>query len=443
MALTEVFRIQSDIAERVTTALDLALRSPERAALTAAGTRSPEAYDFYLRGNEYAARSYARSNVEAATDLYARAVALDSGFALAQARLGRAHAAMYWFYYDRTPARCTASAGAVDAAVRLAAELPETRIAQGYHQYWCRRDYERALAHFEAALAQQPSNSELLTALGYVERRRGRWPEATARLAEALRYDPRSSLRTLDLADTYMSTRSHAEAERLFDRAIQLTPDWAEPYAYKAMLYLVWHGDLPRARAVVGQALTRVSVGRLAQALTIPDAISASLLTADSVFAPALAAATVSAFDGDTARYQLLLAEAAHYRGAPEAVRAHADSAARLLTGRLASEPDDAKLLVRLGLALAMAGRKAEAIAAGRRAAELLPPSVDANSGPFVLTQLARIYTLTGEAGLAVATLEPLLAIPSWISRAGLRHDPTWAPLRAHPRFAALLAGPA
>jgi TolB-like protein len=150
--LTEVFRIQSDIAERVTAALDLALGSPERASLTAAGTRSPEAYDFYLRGNEYAARSYARSNVEAAADLYAKAVALDSGFALAQARLARTHAGMFWFYYDRTPARCEAAARAVAAAVRLAADLPETRIAQGYHQYWCRRDYERALGHFEAAL---------------------------------------------------------------------------------------------------------------------------------------------------------------------------------------------------------------------------------------------------------------------------------------------------
>jgi TolB-like protein/tRNA A-37 threonylcarbamoyl transferase component Bud32/Flp pilus assembly protein TadD len=441
--LTEVFRIQSDIAERVMAALDLALRSPERASLTAAGTRSPEAYDYYLRGNEYAARSYARSNVEAAADLYAKAVALDSAFALAQARLGRTHAAMFWFYYDRTPARCAAAARAVQAAVRLAADLPETRIAQGYHQYWCRRDFERALDHFETALERQPSNSDLLTAIGYVERRRGRWPEATARLAEALRYDPRSSLRTLDLADTYMSTRRYAEAESLFDRASQLAPDWAEPYAYKAMLYLVWHGDLPRARAVLGQSLTRVSPGRLAQALTIPDAISAAVLTADSVFAPAVAVAGVSAFDGDTARFHLLRAEAAHFRGAREAARAHGDTAARLLGRRLAAQPDDAKLLVRLGLAHAMAGRKAEAIAAGRRGAELLPPSLDANSGPFVLTHLAQIYTLVGEPGLAIETLRPLLSIPSWITVPGLRHDPTWAPLRSDPRFAELVAGPA
>ncbi|HEX6104761.1 MAG TPA: protein kinase [Gemmatimonadales bacterium] len=436
--LTEVFRVQADIAERVTAALDLALRTPEYAALAEAGTRSPEAYDFYLRGNEYAARSYGRSNVEAAADLYAKAVALDSTFAPAHARLARSHAAMYWFYYDRSPDRCRAAEQAAEAAARLAPDVPETRIARGYYEYWCLREYERALAHFEAALARQPSNSDLLTAIGYVERRRGHWAEATTRLEEALRYDPRSPLRSLDLADTYMSNRRYPEAERLFDRAIQLSPDWAEPYAYKAMLYLVWRGELPKSRAVLEQALTRVSAGRLAQALMIPDAVSASLLTADSAFAPAVAAASVSAFDGDTARHQLILAETAHYRGGRAAARAHGDTAARILARRLETDPDDAKLLVRLGLAHALADRKPEALAAGRRAVELLPPSVDANSGPFVVAHLARIYVLTGEPALAIATLKPLLALPGWITAPELRHDPVWQPLRSHPGFVEL-----
>jgi len=49
---------------------------------------------------------------------------------------------------------------------------------------------------------------------------------------------------------------------------------------------------------------------------------------------------------------------------------------------------------------------------------------------------------LVNEPDEALGTLEPLLAIPSWISPGELRSDPTWAPLREHPRFARL-AGPA
>jgi Flp pilus assembly protein TadD len=235
-----------------------------------------------------------------------------------------------------------------------------------------------------------------------------------------------------------MSVRKYPEAERLFDRAIQLAPDWAEPYAYKAMLHLAWHGDLTLARAVIGQALTRVSAGRLAQALLIPDAISAALLTSDSLHAASVDAVDPSSFDGDTARYHLLLAEAAHYQGRPSAARAYGDSATTRLVRQVRALPDDAKLLARLGLAHARAGRKQQAIAAGRRAAELLPPSKDANSGPFVLTHLAEIYTIVGEPDLAIQTLRPLLAMPSWITVPELRSDPTWGPLRDHPRFGEL-----
>jgi serine/threonine-protein kinase len=299
-------------------------------------------------------------------------------------------------------------------------------------------DYPRALEEFEAARRQQPSNSELLTAIGYVERRLGRWDSALARLEEAVRYDPRSALRTLDLADTYMSVRDYAEAERRFDRAIQLAPDWAEPYAYQAMLYLVWRGDRERAREVIRRALTRVSGGRMAQALLIPDAISASLLTADSGFAAAVDAVRPAAFDGDSARYHLLRAEASAFRGDRTGERAQGDSARVLLERQVGGRPDDAKLLAWAGLAYARAGRKAEAIRAGRRATELLPTTQDANSGPFLLTRLAQVYTLVGEPDQALGILEGLLAIPSWISPGELRADPIWAPLRGHPRFVRL-----
>lgn len=120
------------------------------------------------------------------------------------------------------------------------------------------------------------------------------------------------------------------------------------------------------------------------------------------------------------------------------AERAHADSALVVLERLTGQRPDDAKLLARTGVAYARAGRKTEAVRAGRRAAELLPPARDANSGPFVQARLAQIYLLVDEPARALETLEPLLRLPGWITPAALRSDPTWAPLRAHPRFAEL-----
>ena len=190
-------------------------------------------------------------------------------------------------------------------------------MALGYYHYWGHLDYERALQEFEAARRLQPSNSDVLGAIGYVERRRGRWDAAVDRFREAIEFDPVSQQRAFDLGDTYLTLRKFPEAERQLDRTIQLAPDWAKPYGYKAMLYLIWKGDRQRARAVIGQAMSRVSTGRLARALMTADAISASVISSDSIFFPASDAVRADAFEADTGAYYLFKAEAAHYRGQP------------------------------------------------------------------------------------------------------------------------------
>jgi hypothetical protein len=46
-----------------------------------------------------------------------------------------------------------------------------------------------------------------------------------------------------------------------------------------------------------------------------------------------------------------------------------------------------------------------------------------------------------GEPDAAIEQLQAALAVPSPVSAAGLRADPTWASLRSNPRFERLVAG--
>jgi TolB-like protein/Tfp pilus assembly protein PilF/tRNA A-37 threonylcarbamoyl transferase component Bud32 len=433
--LTQVFRVQSDIAERVTRELDLALRAPEREALASAGTTDPEAYDFYLRGNDYLGRSNQEADLANAARLYQQAVEADPEFAAAYAKLARCHTQIYWHYYDRTEGRLDLAKRALDSAVRLGPSLSETNMAQGFFHYWAHLDYDDALREFEAALRLQPSNSELLQAMGYVERRRGRWQESLGRFVEALRYDPRSGIRSFDVGDNYLALHMFSEADHYLERAMVLSPDWANPYVYRAWLQVVWRGDLARGRALMAQGLARIEPGQFAPALQTGDRISASLVTADSAFWPMLDGLSLATFTGDTVRYHLLKAEAAAFRRNAAAERAHGDSARTLIELRLRPRPDDAKLLATLALAYTHLRRHAEAIRAGERAAELLPIENDAVSGPFILAYLARVYAVAGRHDHAVAILERLMGTDSWITPAALRADPIWDPLRSHPRF--------
>jgi serine/threonine-protein kinase len=433
--LTQVFRVQSDIAERVTRELDVALRAPEREALVRAGTTDPEAYDFYLRGNDYLGRSNQEADLANAARLYQQAVEADPGFAAAYARLARCHTQIYWHYYDRTEGRLTLAQQALDSALRLGPGLPETHMAQGFYHYWGHLDYEAALREFEVALRLQPSNSELLQAMGYVERRRGRWEESLGRFVEALRYDPRSGVRSFDVGDNYLTLHLFSEADHYLDRAMTLSPDWANPYVYGAWLQVVWRGDLARGRALMARGLARIEPGRFAPALQTGDRISASLVTADSAFWPMLDGLSLATFTGDTVRYHLLKAEAASFRRNAIAERAHGDSARALIELRLRPRPDDAKMLATLALAYSHLRRHSEAIRAGERAAKLLPIENDAVSGPFILAYLARVYAVAGRQDHAVAVLERLMQTDSWITPAALRADPIWDSLRSHHRF--------
>ena len=433
--LTEVFRVQTDIAERVSRSLDLALRPPEREVLAKVGTRDPVAYDFYLRGNDYLGRSNQYADLSSAASLYTQAVEADPGFAAAWAKLARCHTQIHWHHYDRTSARLALAKAALASAVRLAPELPETRTAMGFYRYWGLLDYEGAIREFEAALRLQPSNSDLLQAIGYVERRRGRWEESLGRFVEALRYDPRSGQRSFDVGDNYLSLHMYSEADHYLERAMTLSPDWSNPYIYRAWLQVIWRGDLARGRELMAEGLSRIEPGRFAAGLQTGDRISASLVTADSAFWPMLDGLSLATFAGDTVRYHLLKAETAAFRNRTAAERAHGDSARTLIEQRLRPLPDDPKLLAALALAFMHLGRDPDAIRAGERAAELLPVEDDAVSGPFVLAYLARVYTAAGRYDKAATVLERLMGTDSWFTPAELRADPIWEPLRGYPGF--------
>ena len=436
--LTEVLDVQAAIAERVTTALDLALRAPERAALERRGTANSEAYDYYLRGNDYASRSQSREDAGTALELYQRAVSLDPGFAAAWARLSRMHMGLYWWEYDRSPERRRQGKEAAETALRLAPGLPDAHIALGYYWYWGHLDYDRALEHFNAARATQPSNSELLRGIGLVQRRQGRWEEALATFRTALELDPRSTGRAADLGETYAVVRQYPLAARYLDRAIALAPELPVGYLFRAELEIVARGDTAGARAVLRDALEKLSVGELVGRMQRPGGVS-PLLFNDTSLAPALDAVTLDAFSGDSAFYYHYKTELHYTRRDARRARAYADSARAVMEAKLRLHPDDSQLRSRLGFAYAVLGRNAEATREGRRAVALLPISRDALGGTFRLATLAGIYTMIGEPESAIDLLGQLLAVPSWYSVQELRVDPSWDPLRGHPRFQRLV----
>jgi len=441
--LADVFDVQSSIATQVAETLDVTLLAPERQALGVRPTANLEAYDSYLRGEDYDARQYREEDAHLAVRMYQRAVQLDPKFALAYAALARAHLFLSWIF-DQTGELPKAQA-ALRRAQQLGPELAETHLALGYYYYWGSRDYDLALEQFGWVRERQPNDPDVISAIGYIRRRQGRWAEAVSNLIRAAELDPRSHSLFFDLGQTYRLLRRYSEAERALGRAISLAPEVPGYYAQRADLYLMQDGNATRAGQVLQQAGDTFDPARiLADPIAGEYRERVRVLAAD--YHDALTRLTLQAVGGDSAGYYLTKAEFYGVKNDIPAAHAYYDSARVVLAAKMAARPPNKAsgqqpVETQLALAYAGLGRKADAIRLGQEGAQLVPVSRDALAGPRAVLDLVEIYVRTGEYDAALDQLEYLLSIPSPVSLPLLRVDPLYTPLRGTPRFERLVAG--
>jgi serine/threonine-protein kinase len=428
--LTDVFKVQADIAGKVASALDLALGATQQQALAEKPTQNLGAYDAFLKAEATQAVIIADAPTLRNSITYLeQAVALDSTFALAWAALSRVHSA---YYYNVAPSPATADAArrAADRAEALAPGRPETQLALSDYFGQVIGDYARALAADEKGLDEAPDNAELLTSAALAEQSLGRWDLAVHHLERAQTLDPRSALTGRRLTTTLLRLRRYPEGIQAVDRALALSPTNLDLIETKVMLHLA-QGDLPGAQAVLHAVPPEVEPTALVAAFgnywdlywVLDDAQQQLLLRLPP-----------SAFD-DRGTWGGVLAQTYTLRGDAAKARAYADSGRLGYEETLKATPDNAQRLAFLGLMLAYLGRKADAIRAGERAVALAPASRDGYIGPYLQHQLARIYTIVGEPDKAVDELEPLLKMPYYLSSGWLRIDPEFAALRTNPRF--------
>jgi serine/threonine-protein kinase len=433
-ALTDVFQVQGEIAGKVASALDVALADSAKRKLDAAPTANLAAYDAYLKGQ--AAVGNDPATLRRAIKYYEAAVALDSTFAAAWYRLARARSLLY-FNGIPTP---QLAAEAKDAAERTAALEPDgENAARALSMYYgsVKLDNQKALAALQRGLAASANKVDLLATIALSEQNLNHWEGTLEPLKRAAALDPRSALAAGRVANTLLYLRRYAEAKVAFDHSSALAPTDLSQIEGRVMVSLA-EGDLAGARGLVTAGAGQVDSDALLAYLSIYQDLYWVLDESQQQRALSL---PVTAFDGDAATRAIVRAQLFDLRGDQRQTRANADTARVGLEEQLRAAPLDGQRHVFHGLALAYLGRKAEAIAEGRRGAELWPIARDANNGAYIQLQLARIYTIVGEPELAIDQLEPLLKMPFYISPGWLRIDPNWARLKENPRFKKLAAG--
>ncbi len=438
--LTDVFQVQADVASRVAQALDVALGAGEKEALAGKPTTNLSAYDLYLQGNEASSGfdAVAPAELRRAIGYYERAVALDSTFALAWAQLSRAHTYIHWTGVP-TIVDEAKSLTSAERSLALSPDLPEGHLALGDYYNLIKLDWDRALKEYSLGRKLAPNNAELQKGEGLVARSQGRWEESQAALTKAQALDPRSIGTARRLTYNLLRLRRYSEAMTQADRALALDRTAPDLYQTKASIYLA-QGDLPGARDVLKAAERDVE----------PTELVAWMATYFDLFwvlneeqQQLLLRLPPGPFNDDRMSWGLALAGTYALREDAARAQAYGDSARIAGEAQLHDAPDDAQTNALYGVALAYAGRKADAIKQGERAVALAPATKDAYMAPYIEHLLVRIYLLAGEPEKALDHLEPLLKVPYYLSPGWLKIDPTFDPLRKNPRFQRLVAGTA
>jgi serine/threonine protein kinase/Tfp pilus assembly protein PilF len=434
--LSDLFLVESDVAQKIAAALEAKLTGREKIEITAAATRNPEAYDAFLRALTLRNKPGIESK-EKLREFCRRAVELDPKYVEARAVLGIVEAEFY-FDTDHTDAQLTRARTAAETALRLAPESADAHAAMGIFLYYCLQDFDRALIELNIARERAPNDANVILFTGWVKRRQGKLDEAIDLQHQAAKLDPLNQDIWINLARSYRGARRFGRAHAMLDRALTIVPGDQGTIALKAETYLA-EGDLDAAaRLVEGVETTPNSIAYA----TSVYARQLELLLYRREFDQAL---TKIALEVPRARNLPLFVVALIDRFTGSLHAGKGDQAAarpfflqaqrELRALREQGHPDlylHAEALVEIDARLGdRAALEADVLALLKATAKDLWQSP--KSKEFV----ARAYAILGDADSALPLLNQLLTTgyDTSITAALLRLDPAWDPLRGDARF--------
>jgi tetratricopeptide (TPR) repeat protein len=306
-------------------------------------------------------------------------------------------------------------------AFTLKPNLPEAHIAMGFYHFYGRGDFELALLSFENAIDLQPNNTEYLFYLSKIHSAMGNWDKVKPLTDKVYHSNTRNALYLSNIGIAYLFMHDFSRAIECQDRAILNKPYWYAPYINK-ITTLLSNGRVNDARIVAGEArkFTGLAFNRIEAELDLFEGMFDSAIKGIE-----LAGAEEFTALGESAGEAFLM-KARIYKHAGEKAKAEENFnlARSYYQSRIDLNPADYFAFMKLGLAHAGLGMHTQAIENGFRARELMENKISYIHRPFILYDMALIYTLTGDYESAGKTIDDLLLSKSPYTSEYIKLDP-------------------
>ena len=247
--LSDVFKLQQDIATAITDQLRVVLVGGQKDHLVPELTANPDAHALYLRASETFARRDGAHFPDAIAQLQ-QAIALDPKFARAHARLAAVHVVSSNYVPVDLDESLKQAEAEAQAALALDSQLAEAHAVLGAAAQ-ARRHYVDAHVEFDKAIAIDPRDTLAIGWLGLLWSTTGDVPKATQCYDRILAIDPLLPSAIAWRASSYFRDGDNVDARRLFEQSVALGLSWSEA-RFADLEYAEGHKDVAVARATRG-----------------------------------------------------------------------------------------------------------------------------------------------------------------------------------------------
>jgi serine/threonine protein kinase/Flp pilus assembly protein TadD len=207
--ITDIFAIQSEVAEKIALALKIELTNREKESIDKKYTDNLSAYEYYLKGREYYYR-YRKDDNDAAVQLFKQAVNFEPKFVLAHAGLADAYVQKTLRYGLRS-SWLDSAIHESEYALRIDPALAEAHKALGL-VYYTKSWFQKSLSENRKALKLNPNYDPAIANLGSIYLNLGELDQALFYLHKAQQLNPTNPSITMGLGTTYLILEQYTQS---------------------------------------------------------------------------------------------------------------------------------------------------------------------------------------------------------------------------------------
>jgi len=235
--IQDILEIQSDIAQKVSEALQEHILGDVQHSETRKATKNADAYINYLQGRQHWNKR-TEEDLKKAVEFFERALKIDKEYAMAYTGLADSYAIMAFLEFMAPHDAYPKAREAAEKALSLDPQLAEAHTSLGLIKFQYDWDWDGAEKELTEAININPSYAPAHHFYADYLKAMGRFDEALSEIEKAQELDPLSLAISTGVGHVLYLSGQYDEAIEQYQRAVDLDPNFVVTHVWFGRPYL-------------------------------------------------------------------------------------------------------------------------------------------------------------------------------------------------------------